>query len=72
MEEIVKTTSTPAGQEYLIRYHGHYAVRILSRGYELVADSEATRFPNSDEARAVANQFAMRVFTVEPINPNKS
>lgn len=57
--------SQPA-TEYLLRYMGNYAVRILSRGYELVADAEATRFQNPDEARTAANLYSMRVFTVEP------
>jgi hypothetical protein len=54
------------GGEYILRFNGHYAVRILSRGYELVADAEATRFPNPDEARTAANLYSMRVFTIEP------
>jgi len=52
--------------EYLLRYMGHYAVRILSRGYEVVADAEATRFPKPDDAHQAARVFNLRGYTVEP------
>lgn len=62
---------TTAGQKYLVRLMGNYAVRFAARSYEPVADAEATTFDRPEQAMEAAIRHQVPQPTVEPLTLNK-